>query len=99
MDAATQKTKGFDQRADAYLYGWNFDEQWDNAYKIDPELVFVTGWNEWTSGAYYKSSDWPSDLYNIAFVDEFDWDHSRDVEPTKDWATMATCIIAAWWTG
>lgn len=79
------KQKGFDPRSDAYLYGWNFDEQWDNAYKIDPELVFVTGWNEWTSGAYYKSSDWPSDLYNIAFVDEFDWDHSRDVEPTKDW--------------
>ena len=79
------KTKGFDPRTDAYLYGWNFDEQWDNAYKLDPELVFVTGWNEWTSGAYYKSSDWPSDLYNIAFVDEFDWDRSRDVEPTKDW--------------
>ena len=36
---------GFDPRVDGYLYGWNFDEQWERAYELDPELVFVTGWN------------------------------------------------------
>ena len=41
---------GFDPRVDGYLYGWNFDEQWERAYELDPELVFVTGWNEWTAG-------------------------------------------------
>ncbi|MCB5253860.1 MAG: hypothetical protein LHW51_12900, partial [Candidatus Cloacimonetes bacterium] len=34
---------GFDPRVDGYLYGWNFQEQWDRAFEIDPELVFVTG--------------------------------------------------------
>ncbi|MFR3488663.1 MAG: hypothetical protein ACLTTP_04955 [Alistipes ihumii] len=33
---------GFDPRVDGYLYGWNFDEQWERAYELDPELVFVT---------------------------------------------------------
>ena len=36
---------GFDPRPDGYLYGWNISEQWERAYELDPELVFVTGWN------------------------------------------------------
>src|SRR5690606_18212105 len=35
------KEKGFDPRIDGYLYGWNFQEQWDRAFELDPELVFV----------------------------------------------------------
>jgi len=30
--------------------GLHFQEQWDHALKVDPEVVFVTGWNEWTAG-------------------------------------------------
>ena len=37
---------GFDPRVDGYLYGWNFQEQWNRAFELDPELVFVTEWNE-----------------------------------------------------
>ena len=32
-------------------WGMNFQEQWDRAIEVDPEFVFVTGWNEWTAGA------------------------------------------------
>ncbi len=32
---------------DAIARGLNFQEQWDRALKLDPELIFVTGWNEW----------------------------------------------------
>jgi hypothetical protein len=31
--------------------GLHFQEQWDHALKVDPEFVFVTGWNEWTAGS------------------------------------------------
>ncbi len=41
---------GFDPRPESYLYGANFDEQWDRAYEINPKAVFVTGWNEWIAG-------------------------------------------------
>lgn len=77
------KTKGFDKRDDAYLYGWNFQEQWNRAInELRPEMVFVTGWNEWTSGMWNKSHGWSDPL---SFVDQFDRDHSRDIEPTKGW--------------
>jgi hypothetical protein len=77
------KLKGFDPRADGYLYGWNFQEQWDRAMEIDPELVFVTGWNEYIAG---RVANWPPNKpYYMAFPDEFDWNRSRDIEPNKGW--------------
>ncbi|MCP4313408.1 MAG: hypothetical protein GY790_19295, partial [Bacteroidetes bacterium] len=32
-------------------HGLHFQEQWDRALEVDPEFVFVTGWNEWSAGA------------------------------------------------
>ena len=74
---------GFDPRIDGYLYGWNFEEQWDRAYEIDPELVFVTGWNEYIAGMWLPKDGWTGDPFS--FVDQFDWEHSRDIEPNKGW--------------
>ncbi len=31
--------------------GLHFQEQWKRVLEVDPEFVFVTGWNEWTAGA------------------------------------------------
>jgi len=70
-------------RPDAYLYGLNFQEQWDRARTLDPDLVFVTGWNEFVAGKWEKGSGWTGVPYS--FVDEFDWEHSRDIEPNKGW--------------
>ena len=63
---------------DATLYGINFQEQWDYALEIDPEIIFVTGWNEWNVG---RTKEWCG-VAN-AFPDEFTDEYSRDIEPTK----------------
>lgn len=75
--------EGFDPRIDGYLYGWNFQEQWDRAFEIDPELVFVTGWNEFTAGQWLPHHGWTGKPFS--FVDQFDWKRSRDIEPNKGW--------------
>jgi len=75
--------KGFDPRVDGYLYGWNFQEQWERAFELDPELVFVTGWNEYIAGQWLPEHSWTGDPFS--FVDQFDWDRSRDIEPNKGW--------------
>lgn len=31
-------------------HGLHFEEQWRRALKVDPEFIFVTGWNEWVAG-------------------------------------------------
>ncbi|MCR5781729.1 MAG: hypothetical protein K6G90_03220 [Clostridia bacterium] len=41
-----------DIRENAVQYGFNFAEQCEYALKVDPEIVFVTGWNEWTAGQW-----------------------------------------------
>lgn len=74
------KAKGQDSRPDAYLYGLNFQEQWSRAFALDPDLVFVTGWNEWIAGRWF---DW--DVKPFAFVDEYSAEKSRDIEPVKSW--------------
>ena len=75
---------GFDPRTEGYLYGWNFSEQWDRAYELNPKAVFVTGWNEWIAGRWFPhNTPWTGQPFS--FVDEFDWNHSRDIEPVKAW--------------
>jgi hypothetical protein len=37
--------------------GLHFAEQWRHALEVDPEFVFVTGWNEWTAGAMVMKED------------------------------------------
>ncbi|MDR0575441.1 MAG: hypothetical protein LBG96_15725 [Tannerella sp.] len=75
--------EGFDPRVDSYLYGWNFSEQWDRAFELDPELVFVTGWNEFTAGMWLPEHSWTGDPFS--FVDQYNWECSRDIEPNKGW--------------
>jgi hypothetical protein len=37
--------------------GLCFEEQWGRALEVDPEFVFVTGWNEWSAGAQIMGAD------------------------------------------
>ncbi len=62
----------------AHYYGINFQEQWDYALETDPEIVFVTGWNEWLVGRY---ENWEGQ--ENAFPDQCNDENSRDIEPTK----------------
>ena len=63
--------------ADAMLYGLNFQQQWDRAIEIDPDFVFVTGWNEWIAGRW---KEWMGT--QNAFPDQFSDEYSRDIEPS-----------------
>lgn len=47
--------------------GLFFQEQWDHAIKVDPEFVFVTGWNEWSAGKQVMGEDISKDLQRWNF--------------------------------
>ncbi len=75
-----------DERPGAVDLGLNFKEQWKRALEVDPQFIFVTGWNEWVAGRYtrwsrYTDADcyWPGGL----FVDEYTQEYSRDCEPMR----------------
>lgn len=61
---------------ESYYYGDNFREQWERAIALDPEMVFVTGWNEWIAGVWSGEDDRPA-----AIFDCIDGEYSRDIEP------------------
>ncbi len=79
---------GQDADTNAYLYGENFQEQWSRAFALKPDLVFVTGWNEWIAGRWDTKS-WPNPYAPFSFVDEYNWEKSRDIEPVKSWGDNA----------
>ncbi|MBN2129359.1 MAG: hypothetical protein JW741_07670 [Sedimentisphaerales bacterium] len=72
------KAHGFNHDPQAVARGLNFQEQWTYALKMDPELIFVTGWNEWIAGRY---KSWQGT--ENAFPDQFNNEYSRDIEPMK----------------
>jgi hypothetical protein len=73
--------EGFiDRRPDAVLHGFNVAEQWERARAEDPRFIFVTGWNEWIAGRFNKFG---GIRRPVIFVDQFDQEHSRDIEPMK----------------
>ncbi len=61
----------------AFLYGLNFQQQWDYAIEHDPQLIFVTGFNEWIAGRF---ENWLGT--ENAFPDQFSPAYSRDIEPS-----------------
>ncbi|MCQ2429511.1 MAG: hypothetical protein MJ192_04170 [Clostridia bacterium] len=71
-------TSGYHTEPDASLWGYHFAEQFDYALSVDPRVLFVTGWNEWTAG---RSESWGG--VENAFPDEFNDEYSRDLEPTR----------------
>jgi hypothetical protein len=64
-----------------------FAQQWRQALKIDPQFLFITGWNEWTAGRQYAPGvgmigrTTKTDQYY--FVDNFNEEFSRDAMPMK----------------
>lgn len=69
-----------DRRPDAVRYGFNVSEQWERALREDPMFIFVTGWNEWIAGRF---DEFNGVKLPVMFVDQFDQEHSRDIEPMR----------------
>jgi hypothetical protein len=68
-----------DGSPDAVLHGHNFAEQFKHALKADPKFLFITGWNEWIAGRFPEFNRVKGNM----FVDQYDQEHSRDIEPMK----------------
>ena len=68
-----------EKAADAYKYGYNFQEQWDFALSEDPRIIFVTGWNEWL--AYRYNYRWNENGGRV----------SSRVEADGGWKEMSQC--------
>lgn len=58
------------------MKGTFFQSQWQTVFDVDPDMVFITGWNEWVA---LKS------LYmgEYMFCDNVDMEYSRDAEPMR----------------
>ena len=85
--------------------GLHFQEQWDHALEVDPEFIFITGWNEWTAGmgtapekdkitefiqffdfypgAHIGMCGRPLVPGTKVFIDQYNQEYSRDIEPMK----------------
>ena len=66
-----------DTSENGMLYGYNFAEQWEFALKMNPDIIFITGFNEWVAQRLPANSD-----AEILFVDCATENCSRDVEPS-----------------
>jgi hypothetical protein len=62
--------------------GRNFSEQWHHALAVDPSFIFITGWNEWIAGRFDAHAPFHGSG-PVTFVDEFNEEFSRDIEPMK----------------
>ncbi len=71
-------SEGYRTEPDAKLWGYQLAEQLAYAIEQDPRVLFITGWNEWTAGRNEIWADTPN-----GFPDQFDDEHSRDIEPSK----------------
>lgn len=69
-----------DTRPNAVWWGLNVEEQWERARREDPRFLFITGWNEWIAGRF---SEFNGIKRPVMFVDQFDQEHSRDIEPMR----------------
>lgn len=67
-----------DTRPGAVNLGLNVSEQWRRALEVDPEFIFITGWNEWIA---MRLDEFAGEKEPVMFVDQYDQEHSRDIEP------------------
>ena len=70
--------------------GLFFAEQMNFGLKLDPDFLFITSWNEWIAGAFQSPSagavymlGQPCPANGFYFVDEYNEEYSRDIEPMK----------------
>lgn len=68
--------------------GKNAQEQWARAQEADPPFVFITGWNEWVAMRFGADAPFHG-AGPVTFVDQFDREYSRDIEPMQGGHTDA----------
>ncbi|MEA2069343.1 MAG: hypothetical protein U9P12_09090, partial [Verrucomicrobiota bacterium] len=71
------------------ILGTYFQEQWGHALRVDPEFIFITGWNEWVAQRFiFDKKERPFADGKIKngdtwFIDQYSIEYSRDCEPMR----------------
>ena len=72
------------------MVGTYFQEQWDRALELDPEFIFITGWNEWVAQRLAYKGKQERKYANTTvkpggywFIDQYSIEYSRDCEPMR----------------
>lgn len=66
-----------------------FADQWKRALEVDPDFIFVTGWNEWVAQRFLSTGNGETMAGRVLpkgdtfFVDEYTEEYSRDAEPMR----------------
>lgn len=64
--------------------GLGFAYQFESAIRMDPQVIMITGWNEWIAGNTRGNNSIAfTPAKNVCYVDEFNPEFSRDGEPMK----------------
>ncbi len=69
--------------------GANLQQQFDEAIRLDPSMILVTGWNEWIAARFTDIPEWAASSQKEGypfggFCDVFTTEFSRDAEPTRE---------------
>lgn len=78
-----------DYTTDFSAQGLHFEEQWKRAHQVDPQVVMITGWNEWIASRFIKEDQ--TDLFagrppmkdGTWFVDQYSAEFNRDCAPMR----------------
>lgn len=64
--------------------GLYFQERWDEALSVDPDMIYLNDWNEWIAGMFCTHTDnfmgRPNDFF---FVDQYNAEFNRTISPMK----------------
>lgn len=73
-----------------YGAGLHFAEQWARVLEVDPQMAFITGWNEWVAQRFVINPGQQVDFLGrrlspgeTFFVDNYNAEFNRDIEPMK----------------
>jgi len=69
-------------------YGIYFQQRWDEAIQGDPQFLYINDWNEWTAGKYSPAGGATTKFMRrdstYFFVDQYDGEFNRCLQPVKD---------------
>jgi len=77
VSAAYQRSYMTNDDAVGRFGGKTFQVQWKRAFSVQPKIVLLTWWNEWIAQLSKDNNG------AITFVDNYNPDFSRDIEPMK----------------
>lgn len=77
----------FDFTLETAKYGLCFEQQFRHALEVNPQVIMITGWNEWYAGVHktpdQNQTTGHTSTPGYTLIDQFNPEFSRDGEPMK----------------